>query len=65
VTIFKGALESISGGIPLNSNTTYKDDIVQAMKSGAIEIYPGSRRQRALPVEECASVWPGCRPGGA
>jgi hypothetical protein len=27
--------------------------------------YPGSRRPRALPVDECASVWPGCRPTGA
>ena len=24
--------------------------------------HPGSRRPRALPVDECASVWPGCRP---
>ncbi len=24
--------------------------------------YPGSRKPRALPVDECASVWPGCRP---
>jgi len=25
-------------------------------------IYPGSRSPRALPVDECASVWSGCRP---
>ena len=25
-------------------------------------LYPGSRKPRALPVDECASVWPGCRP---
>ena len=25
-------------------------------------IDPGSRRPRALPVNECAIVWPGCRP---
>ncbi len=28
-------------------------------------LYPGSRRPRALPVDECASVWPRCRPAGA
>jgi hypothetical protein len=22
--------------------------------------YPGSRRPQALPVDECASVWPAC-----
>jgi hypothetical protein len=27
--------------------------------------YPGSRRPRPLVVDECASVWPGCRPTGA
>jgi hypothetical protein len=27
--------------------------------------YPGSRRPRPLAVDECASVWPGCRPTGA
>ncbi len=31
----------------------------------ASSFYPGSRRPRALPVDECASVWPGCRPAGA
>src|SRR5512136_484458 len=25
-------------------------------------LYPGSRRPRAMPVHECAKVWPGCRP---
>ncbi len=27
-------------------------------------LYPGSRRPRPLAVDECASVWPGCRPTG-
>ncbi len=27
--------------------------------------YLGSRRPRALPVDECANVWPGCPPTGA
>ena len=25
-------------------------------------VYPGSRRPRAFPVDECASVWPACLP---
>ena len=28
----------------------------------AFEIHPGSRRPRPLAVEECAMLWPGCRP---
>ena len=28
------------------------------------ENYPGSRRPRPMAVNECASVWPGCRPTG-
>ena len=30
-----------------------------------ISLYPGSRRPRPLAVDECASLWPGCRPTGA
>jgi hypothetical protein len=30
-----------------------------------VDIYPGSRRPRPLAVDECAGVWPGCRPTGA
>jgi len=29
---------------------------------GGSPFYPGSRRPRAMPVDECANVWPGCRP---
>jgi len=40
---------------------TYFEQAGYENTSDVVEIaYPGSRRPRALPVDECASVWPAC-----
>ena len=42
-----------------------KSDVTGLMELLKKINYPGSRRPWALPVDEYASVWPGCRPAGA